>query len=47
LYLGAKLGNSNEKTKYSAKKMKEKVVGIDLGTGSLGILLTKIEEYDE
>ena len=46
MYLGAKLGNKNDKTKYSAKKMKEKVVGIDLGTGSLGILLRNLELGD-
>ena len=46
MYLGAKLENKNDKTKYSAKKMKEKVVGIDLGTGSLGILLRNLELGD-
>lgn len=37
MYLAAKLTRNNEITKYSTKKMKEKIVGIDLGTGSLGI----------
>lgn len=42
MYLGAKLANKNEKNKYSIKKMKEKIVGIDLGTGSLGVSLRNL-----
>lgn len=43
MYLGAKLRIKTEQTKYSAKKMDKKVIGIDLGTGSIGLSLRNPE----
>ena len=46
MYLGAKIVRNSVTTKYSTKKMKEKVVGIDLGTGSLGISVRNLSLGD-